>query len=72
MRESNGPIYVRSVFEHVAWIHFEAIGLCFVLLLIARPKLAMPPAVVDLFGDVTRLQSKVTRAAFEALHTGTA
>jgi hypothetical protein len=72
MRESNGPIYVRSVFEHVAWTHFEAMGLCFVLLLIARPKLAMPRAVTDLFGDATRLRSRVTRAAFEALNRGTA
>jgi hypothetical protein len=67
MRDSNGPIYVRSAFEHAAWIHFEVIGLCFVLALIARPKLVALPSVIDLFGDETRVQSRVTRAAFEQL-----
>jgi hypothetical protein len=38
MRESNGPIYVASAFKHVAWMQFETLGLCFVLLLIARPR----------------------------------
>ena len=67
MRDSNGPIYVRPVFEHAAWIHFEVIGLCFVLALVARPKLLVPLSVIDLFGDETRVQSRVTRAAFEEL-----
>lgn len=67
MRDSNGPIYVSSAFEHVSWIHFEVIGLCFVLVLIARPRLAIPQAVVQLFDDVTRLKSRVTRAALETL-----
>ena len=67
MRGSNGPIYVRSVFEHAAWIHFEVIGLCFVLALVARRKLVVPPSVIELFGDETRVQSRVTRAAFAEL-----
>ena len=68
MRESNGPIYVGSAFKHVAWMQFETMGLCFVLLLIARPKQDLPKTVVELFADVNRLQSKVTRAAFEFLY----
>jgi hypothetical protein len=72
MRDSNGPIYVRSAFEHAAWIHFEVIGLCFTLALAARPKLPVPPSVIDLFGDETRVQSRVTRAAFEELCTAEA
>jgi hypothetical protein len=67
LRKSNGPIYVRSVFNHVAWMHFETIGLCFVLVLLARPGRTIPPAVPDLFRDVARVKSRVTRAAFESL-----
>jgi hypothetical protein len=67
MRGSHGPIYVRSALEHAAWIHFEVIGLCFVLVIVARPKLAVAPCVSDLFADVCRVKSKVTRAAFEEL-----
>ena len=67
MRDSNGPIYVRLAFEHTAWIHSEVIGLCFVLLLIAQPKLPVPNSIIELFGDETRLKSRVTRAAFEEL-----
>ena len=67
MRASNGPIYVTSAFEHVSWIQFEVIGLCYVLALIARPKLVIPEAVVKLFDNVTQLKSRVSRAAFEAL-----
>jgi hypothetical protein len=49
MRESNGPIYVKSAFNHVAWTQFEVMGLCLVLLLIARPKQHLPrPARVVL------------------------
>jgi len=48
-------------------IHSEVIGLCFVLVLIAQPKLPVPRRIVALFGDETRLQSRVTRAAFEIL-----
>jgi hypothetical protein len=62
MRDSNGPIYVRSAFEHAAWIHFEVIALCFVLVLIARPKLDVPPPVIGLFNDGARVQSRVTHA----------
>lgn len=68
MRQSNGPIYVRSAFEHAAWIQFEMFGLAFVLLLIARPGSQMPPTVVDLFADANKVKSRVTRAAFEFLH----
>jgi len=68
MRESNGPIYVRSAFNHVAWMQFEALGLCFVLLLIARPKRCLPEHAVELFGDVKRVRSKVTRAAFQFVY----
>jgi hypothetical protein len=34
MRESNGPIYVKSAFNHVTWMQFEVMGLCLVVLLI--------------------------------------
>lgn len=65
---SNGPIYVKSAFDHVSWMQFEAIGLCFVLLLLARPRTKFSPPIHKLFADVKRLKSRVTRAAFEALH----
>ena len=68
LRGSNGPIYVRSAFRHVAWMHFETIGLCYVLVLLARPAATIPRAVIDLFDDVARVKSRVTRAAFESLH----
>jgi hypothetical protein len=68
MRQSNGPIYVKSVFRHVSWIQFETMGLCFVLLLLARPHAAVSPDVLDLFRDAKRLRSRVTRAAFQALY----
>ena len=70
IRQSNGPIYVKSAFNHVSWIQFEAISLCFVLLLIARPKNAIPQAALDLFADVERLKARATRAAFLHLHPG--
>ncbi|MGA3317565.1 MAG: hypothetical protein ABSC64_14130 [Candidatus Korobacteraceae bacterium] len=68
MRRSNGPIYVRSAFNHAAWVQFETLGLCFVLILLTRPEACLPPAAVDLFGDVKRVKSRVTRAAFEFLY----
>ena len=68
LRKSNGPIYVKSAFNHISWIQFEAIGLCFVLLLIARPKNNIPKPALDLFADVKRLKSRVTRAAFLSIH----
>ena len=68
MRSSNGPIYVQSVFSHVSWIHFETMGLCFVLLLLARPKSAIPRPALDLFDDANRNKSRATRAAFEVLY----
>lgn len=64
LRQSNGPIYVRSVFNHVAWTQFETIGLCFVLVLLARPNLTLPKIVVDLMNDPVRVKSRVTRAAY--------
>jgi hypothetical protein len=67
VRESNGPIYVRSAFNHVAWVHFETVGLCFMLVLLARPKMLLPQPAVDLLNDPARLKSRVTRAAFEYL-----
>ncbi|MGO9518095.1 MAG: hypothetical protein ACLPND_13710 [Candidatus Korobacteraceae bacterium] len=67
MRDSNGPIYVRSAFNHVSWMQFETIGLCFVLLLLARPHATIPQAVVRLFKDASRVKSRVTRSAFNAL-----
>ena len=70
IRQSNGPIYVKSAFNHVSWIQFETIGLCYVLLLIARPKNTIPQAALDLFADAKRLKSRVTRAAFRSLHPG--
>lgn len=70
MRESNGPIYVRSAFNHVSWVQFETFALCFVIVLLARPKMPVPPAVLDLFADVARAKSRVTRAAFRVLHGG--
>jgi hypothetical protein len=67
-RSSNGPIYVRSAFDHASWMQFEVIGLCFILFLIARPEAAIPQPALHLFNDVKRLRSRVTRAAFEALY----
>lgn len=73
LRKSNGPIYVPSAFKHVAWMHFETIGLCYVLVLLARSAGAIiPSAVVDLFADLVRVKSRVTRAAFEALYSASA
>lgn len=69
MRKSNGPIYVRSAFNHVSWIYFETFALCFVLVLLARPKTSIPQAVTDLFMDLKRAKSRVTRAAFQILTT---
>ena len=68
MRESNGPIYVRSAFNHVTSIQCEVIGLCFVLLLIARPKQQLPTAAIELFNNLKRLKSRATRAAFQYLY----
>jgi hypothetical protein len=68
MRESNGPIYVRAVFDHVAWMQFETLGVCFVLVLLARPKQCLPAQAVQLFQDVKRVKSRATRAAFELLY----
>jgi hypothetical protein len=68
MRESNGPIYVASALKHVAWMQFETLGLCFVLVLLARPKQRLSEPVLELFRDVERVKSKVTRAAFQFLY----
>ena len=68
MRESNGPIYVASAFKHVTWMQFETLGLCFVLVLIARPKQRLPEPAIELYRDVKRVKSRVTRAAFEFLY----
>lgn len=70
MRKSNGPIYVASAFKHVAWMQFETLGLCFVLLLIARPTQVLPEPAIELFRDVKRVKSRVTRAAFQYLYPG--
>ena len=70
MWQSNGPIYVRSAFNHVAWIHFETYALCFVLAMLARPKMSAPDAVHKLFADAQRVNSRVTRAAFQGLNSG--
>jgi hypothetical protein len=69
MRGSNGPIYVKSAFNHVSWIQFETVGLCFVLLQLARPQAPIPPAIVNLFEDAKRVKSRVTRAAFNVLRS---
>ena len=68
MRKSNGPIYVGSLFKHGAWMQFETLGLCFVLLLIARPKQPLPGPAIELFRDLKRVKSRVTRAAFDFLY----
>ena len=67
MRDSNGPIYVHSAFRHVSWLQFETMGLCFVLLLLARPKTSLPAPALDLFADANRLKSRVIHASFEFL-----
>lgn len=67
VRESNGPIYVKSAFEHVAWLYFETFGICIVLLMLAVPQLAISQSVLDLFKDTNRIRSKVTQAAFNEL-----
>jgi hypothetical protein len=63
-RKSNGPIYVKSAFNHVAWIHFETVALAYVLVLIGRPKMRISPTIRKLFADTNRVRSKATRAAF--------
>jgi hypothetical protein len=63
-RESNGPIYVKSAFDHVAWIHFETMAIAYVLAVIARPQMRVSPKIRDLFADTDRVRSRVTRAAF--------
>jgi hypothetical protein len=63
-RESNGPIYVKSAFNHVAGIHFETIAIAYVLALIARPKMRISPVFRELFADTKRVRSRVTRTAF--------
>jgi len=70
MRKSNGPIYVGSAFKHVAWVQFETLGVCFLLLLLARPKQRLPRPAVELVRDAKRMKSRVTRAAFEFLISG--
>lgn len=67
IRRSNGPIYVRSAFNHVAWMQFETLGVCFVLVLLARPKQRLPEPAVELFHDMKRVKSLATRTAFEFL-----
>ncbi len=67
MRNSNGPIYVRSAFNHVGWIHFETFALCYVLVLLARPTSPAPTPILELFDDLERAKSRVTRAAFQIL-----
>jgi hypothetical protein len=67
IRKSNGPIYVRSAFNHVSWIQFEVFALCYVLALLARPTLAAPVSILELFEDLERAKSRVTRAAFQRL-----
>jgi hypothetical protein len=69
MRESNGPNYVRSAINHVAWVHFETIGLCFVLILLARPEPRLAGAAVELLNDPARVNSRVTRTAYLALQS---
>jgi hypothetical protein len=68
IRESNGPIYVRSAFNDVSWMQFETIGLCSVLFLLARQNANIPQSVTCLFEDAKRVRSRVTRAAFYALY----
>jgi hypothetical protein len=63
-RESNGPIYVKSAFNHVAWVHFETMAIAYVLVLIARPRMRVSPTIRALFADTKRVRSQVTRAAF--------
>lgn len=67
MRKSNGPIYVRSAFQHVSWIQSEGFAICYVLALLARPKLPAPPPILELFEDLSRAKSRATRAAFKVL-----
>jgi hypothetical protein len=68
MWESNGPIYVPTAFQHVTWIHFETIALSFVLALLAKPKMEIPQAIIELIADKKRVRSRVTRAAFSFLY----
>ena len=68
IRKSNGPIYVKGAFNHTAWIQTEIIGLLFVLLLIAWPSTRFNQIAVDLFNDLSKVKSRVTRGAFLVLH----
>ncbi len=67
MRNSNGPIYVRTAFQHVSWIEFEAFALCYVLVLLARPSVPNPLPIHSLLSDPARAKSRVTRAAYQRL-----
>ena len=66
--ESNGPIYVPAAFNYVAGIHFETIALSYVLAMLAKPKMRIPPAISRLFADDMRVKSRVTRASFDHLN----
>ena len=62
---ATGRSHVASAFKHVTWMQFETLGFCFVLLRIARPKQCLPEVAVELFDDLNRVRSRVTRAAFQ-------
>lgn len=67
VRRSNGPIYVPKAFNHSASIQWEVFALSFVFLVLARPKVKLPPEAVELLKDATRVKSEMTRAAFKHL-----
>ena len=58
MSDSNRPTYVPAAFNHVAWIHFETIALSFVLALLAKPKMEVAPAIVELIANKKRVKSR--------------
>ena len=45
----------------------KTLGLCFVLVLLARPELRLAGAAVELLNDPARVKSRVTRAAYAHL-----
>lgn len=68
MRQSNGPVYREPAFRRSMWLQVETMALLFILMLIAKPGTRFSPTVAALLGNKSKVQSRVTRAAFRILH----
>ena len=76
----NSLLYLLKAFLEVVWGHHRwgfFAGLAILLLLVvnspsgqmlAKPRMDVPKAIVDLVADQERIKSRVTRAAFAFLH----